>query len=338
MEKRLKKALHAIGCAIVTFALLLSVLPTNQTHAATKPAKVKSVKVSQIKATTVKITWKKSSSKSVKGYQVHVYNGKKVAKKYTIKKRTSVTKKVTGLKANTKYTVKVRAYKGSKHKVYGKWSTAKKLSTKKKATATNPSNAKPSNGDSNSNSSSNSNSNNNSNSNANSGKNDSSTHLHVWQRSKTHNEPWYTEYLAKHSWVEYVPVKVKRYEIKETQYDCAICRDYPEYADPDVGWQNVGAGHFWNEHQSTLKEALTSGEAINVREVVLQEAGEELVTDNPQYVIKCECGKEIVSYAQCLSCGEYVTDDLKSGEHSANEHKKCHPSVSFAYSTYDIER
>lgn len=169
MEKKLKKALHAIGCAIVTFALVLSILPANQTHAATKPAKVKSVKVSQIKTTTVKITWKKASSKSVKGYQVRMYNGKKAAKKYTIKKRTSVTKKVTGLKAKTKYTVKVRAYKGGKHKIYGKWSTIKKFTTKKKAVTTKPSN-------------NNNNSNNNSN---------SSTHTHNYGAVK-HATVWNT--------------------------------------------------------------------------------------------------------------------------------------------------
>lgn len=138
MDKRITKSLHVMCCALVACALVLSVAPASQAHAATKPAKVKSVKVSQVKTTSAKVAWKKASSKSVKGYQVRVYKGTKVAKKYTVKKRTTVTKKVTGLKANTKYTVKVRAYKGSKHKVYGKWSAAKKFTTKKKATTTKP--------------------------------------------------------------------------------------------------------------------------------------------------------------------------------------------------------
>lgn len=341
MEIKVRKSLRVMGCALVATALAFALAPAQNAHAASKPAKVTKVKVSKVKTTSAKVTWKKASSKSVKGYQVRIYKGMKTFKTYTVKGRKATSKTVTKLKTNTKYSAKVRAYKGSKHKKYGKWSSAKKFTTKKvakKPTANKPSNTKPSNNNSNSNSNNNSNSNSNSNSNANSGKNDSSTHLHVWQRSKTHNEPWYTEYLAKHSWVEYVPVKVKRYEITETQYDCALCRDFPEYADPDVGWQNVGAGHFWKEHQSTLKEAITSGEAINVREVVLQEAGEELVTDNPQTVIKCECGKELVVYSHCLSCGEYLSTAYDSGEHSYEEHHKFHPSVTSARSSVEYIR
>lgn len=151
MEIKVRKSLRVMGCALVATALAFALAPAQNAHAASKPAKVTKVKVSKVKTTSAKVTWKKASSKSVKGYQVRVYKGKKTFKTYTVKGRKATSKTVTKLKTNTKYSAKVRAYKGSKHKKYGKWSSAKKFTTKKvakKPTANKPSNTKPSNGNS----------------------------------------------------------------------------------------------------------------------------------------------------------------------------------------------
>ncbi len=59
-------------------------------------------------------------------YQISVKKkgSKAAAKKYTVKK--GLTKNIKRLKKNTKYTVKVRAFKKVKGKTYwGKWSKAR---------------------------------------------------------------------------------------------------------------------------------------------------------------------------------------------------------------------
>ena len=77
----------------------------------------------------LKASWKKSSIAS--GYQVVVATDsafKKNVEKYTIKKGSTVSKKVTGLTEGRTYYVKVRAYKTvNGKKIYGAYSTVKKV-------------------------------------------------------------------------------------------------------------------------------------------------------------------------------------------------------------------
>lgn len=104
MKIHLKNAL----AIIVTIAVIFTAVPgiTIESYAAAKtPAKVTKLKSSAITASTVKLSWKKS--KGASGYQI-VLNGKAV----TNTKSTSYT--LGGLKAGTKYSVKVRAYKSNK--------------------------------------------------------------------------------------------------------------------------------------------------------------------------------------------------------------------------------
>lgn len=78
---------------------------------------------------SLKVTWKKAGIAS--GYQVVVATDssfKKNVKKSTVKGRSTVTKKVTGLTSGKTYYVKVRAYKTvNGKKIYGAYSTAKKV-------------------------------------------------------------------------------------------------------------------------------------------------------------------------------------------------------------------
>lgn len=93
-----------------------------------KPAKVNKVKASASK-TKVSLNWKKV--KGAKGYEIQYSTSKKWKGKKT--KRTSKTKyTVKGLKKNKTYYFRVRAYKlDGKKKIYGKWSTVKKVKIKK---------------------------------------------------------------------------------------------------------------------------------------------------------------------------------------------------------------
>lgn len=93
----------------------------------TKPGKVTGLSVKSTSSTKAKLTWKKKSSD---GYEIYMKtgNGKyKKIKTITSKKTTSYT--VKNLKKGKKYTFKIRAYRldGTK-KIYGKFSTAKKIS------------------------------------------------------------------------------------------------------------------------------------------------------------------------------------------------------------------
>ncbi len=101
-----------------------------------EPVKVATTKISKVtaakKAFTVK--WTKKTS-NLDGYQIqystksNFSSGAKI-KKVTSKKTTS--KKITGLKAKTKYYVRVRCYRNVDGTlVPGKWSSAKKVTTKK---------------------------------------------------------------------------------------------------------------------------------------------------------------------------------------------------------------
>lgn len=127
--------------------------PTTKVEATTTSSQAVTTKVLEkvkapSKAKIKKITTKKKSSKKlklsikkisgVKGYQVAVYQTKKNAtknKKAIFKKfvkKTSVTVQSKKFKNKKTLYVKVRAYKlDGKTKVYGKWSTSKKVKIKK---------------------------------------------------------------------------------------------------------------------------------------------------------------------------------------------------------------
>ena len=83
------------------------------------------------KAVTVK--WKKAD-KQVTGYQVMVATNKaftKNVKKACVTKKKTTSKKMTALKANKKYYVRVRTYKTVNGKVYySTWSKARYITTK----------------------------------------------------------------------------------------------------------------------------------------------------------------------------------------------------------------
>lgn len=70
---------------------------------------------------------------SASGYQIQYGTNKKFknAKKITIKKCKTTSKKITKLKKGKKYYFRIRAYKTQgKKKVYGAWSNAKNIKVK----------------------------------------------------------------------------------------------------------------------------------------------------------------------------------------------------------------
>ncbi len=81
---------------------------------------------------SIKITWKKVSS--VAGYQVQYATNKKFTKNkksVTIKKNSTTSLTVKGLKSKKTYYVRVRTYNTvNGKKVYSNWSTVKKVTTK----------------------------------------------------------------------------------------------------------------------------------------------------------------------------------------------------------------
>ena len=86
----------------------------------TAPAATNNISVNKIKTNSAKISWRNISGATK--YQVKV-NGKS----YT---QSDLSKSISGLKENKKYTVKVRAYKqvkvnGKKVKLYGVWKSTK---------------------------------------------------------------------------------------------------------------------------------------------------------------------------------------------------------------------
>lgn len=115
---------------LMALVLMVTAIPVgNMTaDAATKPGAVSKVKISKITKNSAKVTYRKA--KKAKGYQIRVYKGKK---QVLSKKTKALSYNIKKLKANTKYTVKVRAYNGKK---YGKqFSVSFKT---KKNTAKNP--------------------------------------------------------------------------------------------------------------------------------------------------------------------------------------------------------
>ncbi len=96
----------------------------------TDPAQVTMKSASKSK-TAVRINWKKVTGAS--GYQVQRYNSstKKWVTVKTIKSGSTVSYKNTGLKKGTAYKYRVRAYRTvNGTKLYGKWSSTKKVTTK----------------------------------------------------------------------------------------------------------------------------------------------------------------------------------------------------------------
>ena len=77
--------------------------------------------------------WNKVAG-SVTGYEIQLATNKaftKNKKTVTVKGMNLTSKKVTGLKAKTKYWVKVRAYKtAGGQKIYSSWSAVKTIKTK----------------------------------------------------------------------------------------------------------------------------------------------------------------------------------------------------------------
>lgn len=92
----------------------------------------RTAKISKLKTSkkAVTISWKKVSAS---GYQIQYGTNKKFknAKKITIKKCKTTSKKITKLKKGKKYYFRIRAYKTQgKKKVYGAWSNAKNIKIK----------------------------------------------------------------------------------------------------------------------------------------------------------------------------------------------------------------
>lgn len=99
----------------------------------------KSTKISKVKAAKkgFTVTWKKQKNQT-SGYQIQYSTSSKFknAKTVTVKKSTDTSKKITKLKANKKYYVRVRTYKtvkinGKSKKVYSAWSAKEVVTTKK---------------------------------------------------------------------------------------------------------------------------------------------------------------------------------------------------------------
>lgn len=96
-----------------------------------KPAKVKITKAKNVKTKKLTVKWKKTSK--AKGYQIQIASNKKFTKGKKTKTLSKTIFSFKKLKKNKYYYVRVRAYVyNSNHKkVYGSWSTVKKVKIKK---------------------------------------------------------------------------------------------------------------------------------------------------------------------------------------------------------------
>ena len=114
--------------------------PQNEPAEATEQVTLKKVKISKVSAVSkkkIKVSWKKLSKKSrktIKQIQVQVAADKAfqniVSEKYVKSSKTSVS--VSGLKKNTKYYVRIRAYtEDSGSRYVSPWSSVKKVKTRK---------------------------------------------------------------------------------------------------------------------------------------------------------------------------------------------------------------
>lgn len=97
-----------------------------------KPEKAKLKGFTSPKTKTVKVTWKKNTRAT--GYQIQLSSSSKFKsgnKPYNINSNRTVSKKITKLKKNKTYYVRVRSYKiVSGEKYYGSWSGIKKVRCK----------------------------------------------------------------------------------------------------------------------------------------------------------------------------------------------------------------
>ncbi len=120
---------RSIFIVITTIILLISIaFPTTVLAASMPTTTITSVK-SQSKAFTVK--WKKKSG--ITGYQIQYSTNskfKKGNKSIKIKNAKTRSKKITKLKSNKKYYVRIRTYKGKK---YSKWSKVKSAKISKES-------------------------------------------------------------------------------------------------------------------------------------------------------------------------------------------------------------
>lgn len=110
-----KNAVMKLFTLLMALLLVVAAIPTGNITAqaaSKKPGAVTKVTKSEVNPTTVTIAYNKA--KNAKGYQVRAYKGKKLVKSAKTKNTSYMVK---GLSAETKYTIKVRAYNGSK---YGK--------------------------------------------------------------------------------------------------------------------------------------------------------------------------------------------------------------------------
>ena len=90
----------------------------------------KLLNIKSSKKGSVKITWKKV--KNAKGYVLELSTHKKFKKNTTKKKTAKSVYTINKLKSGKTYYVRVRAYKlnSKKQKVYGKYSSVKKIKIK----------------------------------------------------------------------------------------------------------------------------------------------------------------------------------------------------------------
>ena len=125
------------GCGITTITIKAS---ETQKYKATekkititvKPKKAVLSTVKLSKATTAVVKWKKDTKSS--GYLLQYSTNKKFknTKSITIKSNKTTSKKITNLKKGKTYYVRICAYKVSNgKKVYGKYSSVKKIKIKK---------------------------------------------------------------------------------------------------------------------------------------------------------------------------------------------------------------
>jgi len=125
----MKKFLTIVMTVIILVAAITS---STVTLAASMPTTTITSVKAQSKAFTVK--WKKKSG--ITGYQIqYSINSKfkKENKSIKIKNAKTVSKKITKLKSNKKYYVRIRTYKGKK---YSKWSKVKSIKTPKESKCT----------------------------------------------------------------------------------------------------------------------------------------------------------------------------------------------------------
>jgi hypothetical protein len=103
--------------------------PEQTTTKASAPKKAVISKLENVKGKKMKITLKKITG--VKGYQIRYCDNKKF-QGYEVKNTTKRSVVIKHLTKKETYWVKARAYKKSgKTKLWGKWSTAKKVTIKK---------------------------------------------------------------------------------------------------------------------------------------------------------------------------------------------------------------